>query len=150
MRRCTLTSLGHLRIRPFGRAAAMLGAVIERKALNVSLLTNASDYSSETTIFVRYKHSFNASLIGVVTGVGEQRYVCTFSAFIFGPARERPKCDVACNGLSRVTWSPLLYSRWRTTTLTGGVSGCSLVRRTWSRRDASLSRTEVSQSSRDH
>ena len=31
-------------------------AVIERKALIVSLLTNASDYSSETTIFVRYKH----------------------------------------------------------------------------------------------
>ena len=31
-------------------------AVIERKALNVLLFTNASDYSSETTIFVRYKH----------------------------------------------------------------------------------------------
>ena len=31
-------------------------AVIERKALIVSLFTNASDYSSETTIFVRYKH----------------------------------------------------------------------------------------------
>ena len=30
--------------------------VIERKALIVSLLTNGSDYSSETTIFVRYKH----------------------------------------------------------------------------------------------
>ena len=31
-------------------------AVIERKALIVSLLTNTSDYSSETTIFVRCKH----------------------------------------------------------------------------------------------
>ena len=31
-------------------------AVIERKALIVSLFTNASDYSSETTLFVRYKH----------------------------------------------------------------------------------------------
>ena len=31
-------------------------AVIERKALIISLLTNTSDYSSETTIFVRYKH----------------------------------------------------------------------------------------------
>ena len=30
--------------------------VIKRKALLVSLFTNASDYSSETTKFVRYKH----------------------------------------------------------------------------------------------
>ena len=31
-------------------------AVIERKELIISLFTNASDYSSETAIFVRYKH----------------------------------------------------------------------------------------------
>ena len=30
--------------------------MIERKALIVSLFTNANDYSSETTISVRYKH----------------------------------------------------------------------------------------------
>ena len=31
-------------------------AVIERKAQIVSLLTNVSDYSSETTKVIRYKH----------------------------------------------------------------------------------------------
>ena len=52
--------------------------VIERKVLIISLLTNASDYFSKTTIFVRYKHidlPCKSYLIGVVTCVGEQRYV---------------------------------------------------------------------------
>ena len=52
-------TFGHFRIRPFGHrhvGGQKCIAVIERKALIVSLLTNASDYSSETTIFVRYKH----------------------------------------------------------------------------------------------
>ena len=52
-------TLGHFRIRPFGRCSVggqKCIAVIERKTLIVSLFTNASDYSSETTIFVRYKH----------------------------------------------------------------------------------------------
>ena len=50
-------------------------AMIERKVLNVLLFTNASDYSSETTIFVRYKHidlSMQVLLEYIVTGVGEQ------------------------------------------------------------------------------
>ena len=50
---------GHFRIRPFGRRVAggqKCIAVIERKALIISLLTNASDYSNKTTILVRYKH----------------------------------------------------------------------------------------------
>ena len=52
-------TFGHFRMRPFGRS--LVGsqkciAMIERKALIVLLFTNASDYSSETTIFVRYKH----------------------------------------------------------------------------------------------
>ena len=52
-------TFGHFRIRPFGRrlvGGQQCIAVIERKALIVSLLTNASDYSNKTTIFVRYKH----------------------------------------------------------------------------------------------
>ena len=42
----------------------------------VSLFTNASDYSSETTNIckIQARRSFHASLIGVVTGVDEQRY----------------------------------------------------------------------------
>ena len=32
------------------------GNVLREKGAIVSLFTNASDYSSETTIFVRYKH----------------------------------------------------------------------------------------------
>ena len=50
---------GNVRIRPFDRRYVVgqkCTAVIERKALIVSLFTNTSDYSSETTIFVRYKH----------------------------------------------------------------------------------------------
>ena len=52
-------TFGHFRIRLFG--CHLVGgqkciAVIERKTLIVSLLTNASDYSNKTTIFVRYKH----------------------------------------------------------------------------------------------
>ena len=52
-------TLEHFRTCPFG--SRHVGdqkciAVIERKTLIVSLLTNAGDYSSETTIFVRYKH----------------------------------------------------------------------------------------------
>ena len=52
-------TFGYFRIRTFslrhvGRMKCI--AVIERKELIVSLLTNASDYSSETTIFVRYKY----------------------------------------------------------------------------------------------
>ena len=52
-------TFGYLRIRPFGRrlfGGQQCIAVIKRKALIVSLLTNASDYSNKTTIFVRYKH----------------------------------------------------------------------------------------------
>ena len=52
-------TLRHFRIRPFGRrhgGGQKCITVIERKALIVSFVTNASDYSSETTIFVRYKH----------------------------------------------------------------------------------------------
>ena len=52
-------TFGYFRIRPFDRrhgGGQKCITVIERKALIVSLLTNASDYSSETTIFVRYKH----------------------------------------------------------------------------------------------
>ena len=62
-------TFGHFRIR-----VRLAAAMIERKALIVSLLTNASDYSSETTISVRYKH-IELSMQGVVTCVGEQRYV---------------------------------------------------------------------------
>ena len=52
-------TFGYFRIRPFG--CRLVGgqqciAVIERKALIISLLTNASDYSNKTAIFVRYKH----------------------------------------------------------------------------------------------
>ena len=69
-------TFGHFCIRSFGRhlvGGQKCIAFIERKELIVSLLTNANDYSSETTIFVRHKHiPFHASLIGVVTGVGEQ------------------------------------------------------------------------------
>ena len=69
-------TFGYFRICPFGCRLAggqKCIAVIERKALIVSLLTNASDYSIKTTIFVRYKHirPFHASRIGIVTGVGE-------------------------------------------------------------------------------
>ena len=52
-------TFGYFRIRPFDRrhgGGQKCIMEIERKALIVSLLTNASDYSSETTIFVRYKH----------------------------------------------------------------------------------------------
>ena len=46
-------TFGHFRIRPFGRrhvGGQKCIAVIEKKALIVSLFTNTSDYSSETTI----------------------------------------------------------------------------------------------------
>ena len=52
-------TFGYFRIRPFDRhygGGQKCITVIERKALIISLLTNASDYSSKTTIFVRYKH----------------------------------------------------------------------------------------------
>ena len=52
-------TFGHFRIRLFGRChvgGQKCIAVIERKVLIISLFTNASDNSSETTIFVRYKH----------------------------------------------------------------------------------------------
>ena len=49
-------TFGYFRIRPFDSGGQKCITVIERKALIVSLFTNASDYSSETTIFVRYKH----------------------------------------------------------------------------------------------
>ena len=52
-------TFGHFCIHPFGCrhvGGQKCIAVIERKVLIVSLFTNASDYSSETTIFVRYKH----------------------------------------------------------------------------------------------
>ena len=51
---CDIT-FGHFRIRPFGHRAMLCDAggqkciaVIERKALNLSLFTNASDYSNKT------------------------------------------------------------------------------------------------------
>ena len=51
---CDVT-FGHFRIRLFGRRAMLCDAggqkciaVIERKALNISLFTNASDYSNKT------------------------------------------------------------------------------------------------------
>ena len=50
-RTCDVTShFGHFRIRPFGRRhveGQKCIAVIERKAINVSLFTNASDYSNK-------------------------------------------------------------------------------------------------------
>ena len=52
-------TFGYFRIRPFDRrhgGGQKCITVIERKALIVSLLTDESDYSSETTTFVRYKH----------------------------------------------------------------------------------------------
>ena len=52
-------TFGHFSICPFGCrhvGGQKCIVVIERKALNISLFTNASNYSSETTIFVRYKH----------------------------------------------------------------------------------------------
>ena len=48
-----MSHFGHFHIRPFGRrhvGGQKCIAVIERKALNVSLFTNASDYSNKTCI----------------------------------------------------------------------------------------------------
>ena len=47
-------------IRPFGRR--LIGGqkcitVIERRAIIIALFTNASEYSSKTTIICRYKHT---------------------------------------------------------------------------------------------
>ena len=52
-------TFGHFCICSFGHrhvGGQKCIVVIERKVLVVSLFTNASDYSSETTIFVRYKY----------------------------------------------------------------------------------------------
>ena len=52
-------TFGYFRIRTFSLrhvGGQKCITVIERKVLIVSLLTNASDYSNKTTIFVRYMH----------------------------------------------------------------------------------------------
>ena len=75
-----MSHFGHFHIRPFGRrhvGGQKCIAVIERKALNVSLFTNASDYSNKIRlawkvyVLVSYKY---CSFAEVVTCVGEQRY----------------------------------------------------------------------------
>ena len=68
-------TFGHFRIRPFGRCRVggqKCIAVIERKALIVSLFTNASDRLLQRNYHIckiQAHRPFRASLIGVVTGV---------------------------------------------------------------------------------
>ena len=67
----------HIHVRPFDHrhgGGQKCITVIERKALIVSLLTNASDYSSKTTIICKIQtlRPFHTSLIGVVTCISEQ------------------------------------------------------------------------------
>ena len=69
-----MSHFGHFRIHPFGccHVGGQNGiAVIERKALNVSLFTNASDYSNKTCM-ERSMCLYLGSFAGVVTCVGEQ------------------------------------------------------------------------------
>ena len=51
-------------------------AVIVRKVLIISLFVNASDYSNKTCIFCKTQTHIPvyASLVGVVTCVGKERY----------------------------------------------------------------------------
>ena len=70
---------GHFHIRPFGCrhvGGQKCIVVIERKALNVSLLTNASDYSNKTCMdrSACLYLTNDGGFAGIFTCVGEQRY----------------------------------------------------------------------------
>ena len=70
---------GHFRNRPFGSrhvGGQKCIVMIERKALNVTLFTNASDYSNKTCMdrFACLYLTNNGGFVGVFTCIGEQRY----------------------------------------------------------------------------
>ena len=107
-------TIRHFRICLFGRryvGGQKCITVIERKALIASLLTNASDYSSKTTIFVRYNFQCKSywsshlrwwTTIRLVPFSQSPQYISDWLPTWRRPnghIQKWPKCDVTCNGL---------------------------------------------------